>query len=142
MMRAALPLAALALLASCGQSEHDRVRDARERTVANASVARSEVVRSSRSLQGAGSIIYDKPVDLSYATLRKTRPDLDSAARGGDSASARRLPGAIRPRSRRQSGPLDANIYNGLRNLYRVDIRELRADDGSGVAASDSAHHT
>jgi hypothetical protein len=26
-----------------------------------------------------GRIIYDKPVDLSYASLRATRPDLDSA---------------------------------------------------------------
>jgi hypothetical protein len=79
MSRSAITLAALALLSSCEQSAGDRVRTARERLEADAAVARSDVVRSAQGPREPGRLIYDRPIDLSYATLRKTRPDLDSA---------------------------------------------------------------
>jgi hypothetical protein len=79
MIRTIIGLAAVALLGACRQSAPERVRDAEQRAAANASVARSEVVRSLASPRTPGRIIYDKPMDLSYENLRKTRPDLDSA---------------------------------------------------------------
>lgn len=72
-------LAMVATLGACRQSAQDRVRDASERAAANATVSRSEVVQTLASPRVPGRIIYDKPVDLSYANLRRTRPDLDSA---------------------------------------------------------------
>ena len=76
---ALIALAAIAFLAACRASPEERARDAEQRAVANARVARSEIVRTLASPRVPGRIIYEKPVDLSYANLRKTRPDLDSA---------------------------------------------------------------
>ena len=98
MIRATIVLSVLsmfALLAGCGESEHDRLLDAQARAAANGSVARSDVVRLTQGEREPGRIIYDRPIDLSYATLRKTRPDLDSAhaspaMRGGAEAARRR----------------------------------------------------
>lgn len=84
-------LAVLVALAACEQSERDRVRKAQQRAAADSSVASSGVVQSLVTSQAPGSLIYDKPIDLSYATLRNTRPDLDSAN------DARRHPTAAAP---------------------------------------------
>jgi hypothetical protein len=72
-------LAALALLAACRASAEERAREAKQRAAANASAATSEIVRTLASPRVPGRIIYDEPIDLSYANLRRTRPDLDSA---------------------------------------------------------------
>ena len=77
--RGVIGLAAVALLAACSESTQERVRDAEQRAAADASVARSELVRSLASPRTPGRIIYDKRMDLSYENLRRTRPDLDSA---------------------------------------------------------------
>lgn len=77
--RALLALAAFALLAACRASVEERAHDAEQRAAAHARVARSEIVRTLASPRVPGRIIYEKPVDLSYANLRETRPDLDSA---------------------------------------------------------------
>lgn len=79
MIRPRVILAVLITLAACGQSEQDRLRKAQQRATADASVASSSVVQSLVTSQAPGSLIYDKPIDLSYATLHNTRPDLDSA---------------------------------------------------------------
>jgi hypothetical protein len=77
--RALIALAAVALPAACRASPEVRAHDAEQRAVAHARVARSEIIRTLASPRVPGRIIYEKPVDLSYANLRKTRPDLDSA---------------------------------------------------------------
>ncbi len=79
-MRASPALLAVVLLVACSKSAEERARDARERAAANALVARTEIVGTLASPRVPGRIIYEKPVDLSYANLKKTRPDLDSAA--------------------------------------------------------------
>jgi hypothetical protein len=65
---------------ACSRSDEERAHDARERAATHALVARSEIVRTLESPDAPGRIIYEKPIDLSYANLKKTRPDLDSAS--------------------------------------------------------------
>ncbi len=79
-VRTSLALLGLVLLAACRASAEERLDDAREREAAHALVARTEIVRTLASPRAPGRIIYEKPIDLSYANLKKTRPDLDSAA--------------------------------------------------------------
>ncbi len=79
-MRAASVLLAVALLAGCSTSAEERAHDAERRAAIHALVARSEIVSTLASPREPGRIIYEKPIDLSYASLRKHRPDLDSAA--------------------------------------------------------------
>lgn len=74
-----IALMLLVAFSACGQSEQARERARQQRAAAHAIVARSAVVQSLASPRVPGRIIYDKPVDLSYASLRATRPDLDSA---------------------------------------------------------------
>ena len=76
--RAAITFAAIALLVACSESAQGRARNAEQRAAANASVESSEIVRTLASPLSPGRIIYEKPVDLSYANLRRTRADLDS----------------------------------------------------------------
>jgi hypothetical protein len=78
-MRVPVALLAVTLLAACSKSAEERAHDARERAAAHALVARTEIVRTLASPRAPGRIIYEKPIDLSYANLKKTRPDLDSA---------------------------------------------------------------
>jgi hypothetical protein len=80
MKRASLALLAVTLIVACSKSSEEREHDARERAAVHALVARTEIVRTLASPREPGRIIYEKPIDLSYANLRKTRPDLDSAA--------------------------------------------------------------
>jgi hypothetical protein len=77
--RVLVVLAVAALPAACRQSATERTRAAEERAAINASVAGSEIVHTLASPRVPGRIIYEKPVDLSFANLRRTRPDLDSA---------------------------------------------------------------
>ena len=79
-MRAPVALLALTLLVACSKSAEERAHDARERAAAHALVARTEIVRTLASPRAPGRIIYEKPIDLSYTNLKKTRPDLDSAS--------------------------------------------------------------
>jgi len=94
MMRFLALLLAATLLAACRKSAEERAHDARERADAHALVARSEIVSTLASPRAPGRIIYEKPVDLSYANLRKTRPDLDSAglAHGAPAAIEKQRP--------------------------------------------------
>lgn len=93
-MRPPTPLVAVALallgpLAACQDDEQGHLRDSGQRAELLAPVARSDVVQSLRTSVRPGSIIYDAPIDLSYATLRRTRPDLVSqrdARNRGDTA--------------------------------------------------------
>jgi hypothetical protein len=93
-MRAAALILAAMLLAACRTSAEERAHDARERAAAHALVARSEIVGTLASPRAPGRIIYEKPVDLSYASLKKTRPDLDSAslAHGAPAATEKQRP--------------------------------------------------
>jgi hypothetical protein len=79
-MRASLALLAVTLLAACTRSAEERAHDARERAATHALVAGTEIVRTLASPRAPGRIIYEKPIDLSYSNLKRTRPDLDSAA--------------------------------------------------------------
>ena len=93
-MRAAALILAAMLLAACRTSAEERAHDARERAAAHALVERSEIVSTLASPRAPGRIIYEKPVDLSYANLKKTRPDLDSAAlvHGSPAATEKQRP--------------------------------------------------
>ena len=63
-------------LAACRQSEQNRARDAAARAQVEARDRASAVVRSLETPRDSGRLLYDRPVDLSYANLRLTRPDL------------------------------------------------------------------
>jgi hypothetical protein len=97
-MRASLALLALALTVACSKGAHQRAPDARERAEAHALVARSEIVGTLASPSAPGRIIYEKPVDLSYTNLKRTRPDLDSASlvHGASTATEKQRPEASR----------------------------------------------
>lgn len=92
-------LASLALMAACRENAGERAHDAARRAATHAVVARSEIVETLASPRVPGRIIYEKPLDLSYANLKKTRPDLDSAAlvHGTPAATEKQRPGTRRP---------------------------------------------
>lgn len=94
MMRLAALILAAMLLAACRKSAEERAHEDRERAAAHALVARSEIVHTLASPPAPGRVIYEKPVDLSYANLKKTRPDLDSAAlvHGAPAATEKQRP--------------------------------------------------
>jgi hypothetical protein len=99
MTRSALALATIALLAACRESTEERAHGAEQRAAAHAPVARSEIVRTLASPRAPGRIIYDQRIDLSYANLKRTRPDLDSAslAHGAPAATEKQRPETSRP---------------------------------------------
>ena len=74
---------------ACTASESDRARQAAEWRQARDSVLTTEVVQSLRSATTIGRLIYERPADLSYDSLRVKRPDLVSA---GAKAADRRRP--------------------------------------------------
>jgi methionine-rich copper-binding protein CopC len=86
--KTALALMVLVALSACRQSEQARAHAMQQRAAAHAIVARSAVVQMAATPRAPGRIIYDKPVDLSYASLRATRPDLDSARNAHGSPNA------------------------------------------------------
>lgn len=93
-MRAAAALMAAVLLAGCRTSSEERAHDAEQRAAVHALVARTEIVQTLASPRAPGRIIYEKPTDLSYANLKRTRPDLDSAAlvHGAPAATEKQRP--------------------------------------------------
>jgi hypothetical protein len=73
---------ATSITAACQQSEQDRTRDATARAQLEANDRASAVVRGLETPRDSGRLIYDRPVDLSYANLRLTRPDLIRSSLG------------------------------------------------------------
>lgn len=74
--RVMLPLVALA----CTRSDADRARQAAERRLARDSLLSAEVVQTLQTPTSTGRLIYERPTDLSYDSLRVKRPDLLRAA--------------------------------------------------------------
>jgi hypothetical protein len=83
-----MALVLLVALSACRQGEQARERAMQQRAATNAIVARSAVVQMLATPRQPGRLIYDKPTDLSYASLRATRPDLDSARNAHGSPNA------------------------------------------------------
>lgn len=90
----AIALAALAA-GGCGRGDDDgriveRDEDVRARQ-GTYLLADSNVVAELRAPTAPGRIIYEKPVDLSYANAQRTRPDLvrGDTARRADTAATR-----------------------------------------------------
>jgi len=65
---------------ACSRSEPERARQAAERRQTRDSVLTSEVVQALQTPASPGRLIYDRPTDLSYDSLRLKRPDLVRAA--------------------------------------------------------------
>lgn len=65
---------------ACSASESERARQAAERREARDSVFTTDVVQALVSPTSAGRLIYERPIDLSYDSLRVKRPDLVPAA--------------------------------------------------------------
>jgi hypothetical protein len=65
---------------ACTGSESERARQAAERREARDSLLTTEVVESLKTPTSAGRLIYERPADLSYDSLRLKRPDLVLAA--------------------------------------------------------------
>lgn len=65
---------------ACTSSESERASQATERRQAHESLLTDEVVLSLRTAPSPGSLIYERPADLSYDSLRVKRPDLVRAA--------------------------------------------------------------
>ena len=72
---------------ACTSRESERTRQAAEWRQDRDSVLTSEVVQSLRSATSIGRLIYERPADLSYDSLRVKRPDL---VRAGAQAPDRR----------------------------------------------------
>jgi hypothetical protein len=88
LVRSAAALAMLVALIACRESEQGRLDDARQRATMLTTVARSDVVQSLVTSREPGRIIYDKPIDLSYATVLRTRPDLTGQRHARDQGDA------------------------------------------------------
>lgn len=65
---------------ACSTSESARARQAAERKQARDSLLASDVVQALQTPASAGRLIYERPADLSYDSLRVKRPDLVRAA--------------------------------------------------------------
>lgn len=70
----------VAAAVACSASEPERARQADERRQARDSVLTSDVVQALQTPTSPGRLIYDRPTDLSYDSLRLKRPDLVRAA--------------------------------------------------------------
>ena len=64
----------------CAASETERTRQTAERRQARDSVLKTGVVESLKPPASTGRLIYDRPADLSYDSLRLKRSDLVLAA--------------------------------------------------------------
>ena len=69
--RIALVFAAVACV-----SESDRTRQAAEHREARDSLLTTEVVQALTTPKSTGRLIYERPVDLSYDSLKVKRPEL------------------------------------------------------------------
>jgi hypothetical protein len=67
---------------ACTASDSERTRQAAERRQAGDSVLTMQVVQSLMTPASPARLIYERPADLSYDSLRVKRPDLVSAADG------------------------------------------------------------
>jgi hypothetical protein len=67
---------ALVLAAAACTSESERVRQAAEHRQTRDSVLTTEVVQALKSPTSTGRLIYERPADLSFDSLRLKRPDL------------------------------------------------------------------
>lgn len=65
---------------ACSARDSDRARQAAERKQARDSVLTTEVVEALQTPTSPGRLIYERPADLSYDSLRVKRPDLLRAA--------------------------------------------------------------
>ena len=70
----------LLLVAAACTSSEERARQAAEFRRSRDSLLTTEVVKSMQPPGPAGRLIYDRPADLSYDSLRVKRPDLVRAA--------------------------------------------------------------
>ena len=70
----------LVAAAGCAPSEAARARQAAERKSARDSLLSAEVVQSLKTPASTGRLIYERPADLSFDSLRVKRPDLIPAA--------------------------------------------------------------
>lgn len=68
------------LIASACSSREERSRQAAEFRQARDSLLSAEVVRALKPPAAVGRLIYERPADLSYDSLRVKRPDLVRAA--------------------------------------------------------------
>jgi hypothetical protein len=62
--------------ASCGPGESERARDLAGRREARDSLLTMEVVQPLKTPASEGRLIYERPADLSYDSLRAKRPEL------------------------------------------------------------------
>jgi hypothetical protein len=67
---------AMLVTIACTASDSERARAAAEHRQTRDSVLGMEVVQSLKTLTSTGRLIYERPVDLSYDSLRVKRPDL------------------------------------------------------------------
>lgn len=73
-------LLGLLVVVACTTSDSERARQAAERQEARDSVLTTDVVQALMTPTSAGRLIYERPTDLSYDSLRVKRPDLVPAA--------------------------------------------------------------
>lgn len=78
------------LIALACSSAEERARQAAEWKQLRDSLLSAEVVTSLQSPASVGHLIYDRPADLSYDSLRVTRPDLASAGQKSGNESPKR----------------------------------------------------
>lgn len=72
----------IVVASACAASEEELTRQAAERRAARDSLLSAEVVQALVTPTSAGRLIYERPADLSYDSLRVKRPDLVRAADG------------------------------------------------------------
>jgi hypothetical protein len=70
----------LVIVLGCAASGSDRASETAARRRAHDSLLTTEVVQSLKTPASVGRLIYDRPTDLSYDSLRLKRPDLVRAA--------------------------------------------------------------
>ena len=70
----------LLVVVACTTSEEKRARQAAERMATRDTLLATEVVKALQTPVSSGRLIYDRPTDLSYDSLRVKRPDLVPAA--------------------------------------------------------------
>lgn len=69
----------LALFAMACSSGEERARQAADVRQARDSLLSADVVKSLQTPPSVGRLIYERPADLSYDSLRVKRPDLASS---------------------------------------------------------------
>ena len=70
----------IVVVMACAASASERASQAAEARQSRDSLLTMDVVRSLKTPISAGRLIYERPADLSYDSMRAKRPDLVSAA--------------------------------------------------------------